>query len=57
MLGLEPAGAQAQLDPAAAHRVDLGHGDGQQAGEPEGGRGDQRAEPDAAGLPSQRAKG
>ena len=46
-------GADAELDPAAAHLVDLGDRDGQRSGQPEGGRGHQRAQPDPAGLPGQ----
>ena len=46
VLRVEPAGAEPELDPAAAHLVDLGDADGERAGQPERGRGDQRAEPD-----------
>ena len=53
VLGLEPAGADAELDPAAAHLVDLGHRDRQRPGQPEGGRRHQRAQPDPAGLAGQ----
>ena len=31
VLVVVPAGADAELDPAAAHLVDLGHGDGERA--------------------------
>ena len=50
VLGVVPAGAQAELDPAARHVVDLGHLDGEQAGWAEGGAGDEGAQPDALGL-------
>jgi hypothetical protein len=53
VLGLVPAGAEAELDPAARHGVDLRDLDGERAGQPEGGRRHQRAEPDAAGLAGQ----
>ena len=53
MFCLEPAGADAELDPAAAHRVDLRHGDGERTGQAEGRRGHQGAEPDPAGFPCQ----
>jgi hypothetical protein len=39
VLGVEPARAQAELDPAAAHLVDLRDGDGQRPRQPEGGAG------------------
>ena len=35
VLGLEPAGAEAELDPAAAHLVDLRDRDRERAGQPE----------------------
>ena len=50
MFGLEPARTEAQLDPPAAHRVDLGDRDRQRSGQPERGRRDERAEPDAGRL-------
>jgi hypothetical protein len=53
VLGLVPAGAEAEVHPAAAHLVHLGDGDGQRARRPERGRRDQRAEPDPAGLAGQ----
>ena len=56
VLGLVPAGPDTEVDPAAAQLVDLGHGDGQRPGQPEGGRGDHGAEPDAPGLQGQRAQ-
>jgi hypothetical protein len=56
VLRLEPARAEPELDPAAAHRVDLRDLDGEQPGQPEGRRRDHRAEADAAGLPGQRAE-
>src|SRR5262249_39112514 len=57
VLVLVPAGAEPELDPPAAHLVDLGHGDGEWTRVPEGGRGEQRAEPDARGLPGQAGEG
>ena len=48
VLGLVPAGADAELDPTAAHLVDLGDADGQQPGAAERDRGDERAEADAS---------
>jgi hypothetical protein len=53
VLGLVPARAQAQLDTAAGHGVDLGDLDGQHAGQAEGGGRHQGSEPDAAGLAGQ----
>ncbi|MGC0329021.1 hypothetical protein RKD23_002011 [Streptomyces sp. SAI-170] len=53
----EPARAQAQFDAAAGHLVDLGDLDGEHAGQPEGGRGHQGAEPDALGLPREAREG
>ena len=53
MLGLVPAGADAELDAPAAHLVDLGDADGQQAGAAERHRGDERAEADGRRVPSQ----
>ena len=57
MLGLVPAGPDAELDPPTAHGVDLGHRHGQGAGQPEGGRGDQGAQPDPGGLPGDAGQG
>ena len=57
MLGLEPARADAQLDPTAAHLVDLGDRDRQRAGQPEGGRRHQGAQADPAGLAGQPGQG
>ena len=57
VLGLEPARADAELDPAAAHLVDLRDRDRQRPGQPEGGRRHQRAQPDPAGLPGQPGEG
>ncbi len=57
VLGLVPAGAEAQLDPAAGHLVDLGDLDGEHAGQPEGGGGHQRAQADPGGLPGQPGEG
>jgi hypothetical protein len=53
VLLFEPAGAEPELDPATAHGVDLGGGDGQRAGKAERGRGDERPEADARRLPGQ----
>ena len=53
VLAVEPARAQAELDPAAAHLVDLRDRDRERAGEPEGRRGHQRAEPDRVGVAGQ----
>ena len=50
VLGLEPARADSEVHPARAHRVDLGHRDGQRSGVAERRRGHQRAEPDRRGL-------
>src|SRR6185437_689677 len=50
VLGVVPARAEAELDPSAAHRVDLRHLDGEQAGRAESRRRHERAEPDALGL-------
>ncbi len=38
VLGVVPAGAESELDPAPAHGVDLGHRDGERDREPERGR-------------------
>ena len=43
VLAVVPAGAEAELDPAAAHLVDARDRDRERARVPEGGRGDQRA--------------
>jgi len=56
VFGLEPAGAQAELDPSAAHLVHLGDGDRQRPGQPERRRAHQRAKPDAAGLQCEASK-
>ncbi len=53
VLGVEPAGPQAELDPPAAHLVDLRDGDRQRPGRPERHRRHQRAEPDPLGLDGQ----
>ena len=47
VLGVEPPGAQAELDPSPAHGVDLRHLHRQQTRQPERGGRDERAEPDA----------
>ena len=60
VLGLVPARAEAELDPAAAHLVDLRHGDREGTGVAERGRRDERAEADRGGLagePGQRDPG
>ena len=49
-LGLGAGWFEAELDPPAAHLVDLGHRDRERAGQPERCRAHQRPEPDAAGL-------
>ncbi len=48
VLGFVPAGAETELDAAAAHRVDLRDGDRKRTGEAERRRRDHRAEADAA---------
>jgi hypothetical protein len=53
VLLLEPSRAEAELDPAAGHRVDRGHRDRQRSREAEGGGRDQRAEADALCVPGQ----
>ena len=53
VLRAEPAGAETELHPAAAHVVDLGDRDRQRAGIPERGRAHQRAQPDARSLEGQ----
>ena len=53
VLAVEPARTQPELDAAAAHLVDARHGDRERAGAPEGGRGDQGAEPDRGGVAGQ----
>ena len=57
VLGLEPAGPDAELHPAAAHLVDLRDRDRQGSGQPEGGRRHERAEPDPGGLAGQSGEG
>jgi hypothetical protein len=57
VLGVEPARADAQLDPAAAHLVHLGDADRQRARQPERGRAHQGAEPDRGRLPGQPRQG
>ncbi len=53
VLGLVPAGAEPELRAALAHLVDLRDGDREDARVAEGGRADQRAELDPAGLAGQ----
>ena len=50
VLGLVPAGAEAELDATTRHLVDAGHLDGQDAGLAERGRRDERAQPDRRGV-------
>ena len=50
VLALVPGGADAELGPAAAHLGDGRDLDRELAGKPEGGRVDERAEPDPLGL-------
>ena len=57
VLLLEPARAQPELDPPAAHLVDPGDGHGERPGQPERGRADQGAEPDAAGVAGEPGEG
>jgi len=57
VLLLEPAGAEAELDPAARHLVDLGNLDREDPRRPVGHRGDEGAEADARGLPGQAGEG
>ena len=56
VLGLVPAGAEAQFDPSPAHLIDLRDTDRERAGQPERRRADQRAEPDPGGLARQRGQ-
>src|ERR1035437_10678183 len=51
VLSLQPAGAETELDPAAAHLVDLSHDDGQRARQPERRRTHQRPAPGTARPP------
>ncbi len=57
VLALVPAGPEPQLDPAAGDVVGRDHHLGQDRRVPEGGRGDQRAQADAAGPGGQRGQG
>ncbi len=57
MLGVVPPGAQAELDAAGAHGVDLCHLDGEQPGQAERGRSDERSQADALGLSGDGAEG
>ncbi len=57
VLVVVPPGPQPQLHPPAAHRVDLRDGDGQRPWQAEGGRRQQRAEPDPGGLPGEPTEG
>ena len=56
VLGLVPAGAEAELHPPAGHLVDLRHLDREQAGPAEGRRGHEGAQPDPAGVAGQARK-
>ena len=51
-----PAGAEAELDAPAAHRVGLRDLDRERAGQPERHRRDERAEPDARRLAAERGE-
>ena len=53
VLGFEPTGAEAELDPTVRHLVDTGHRDRERTGEPERGRGDERAEADRRRVPGE----
>ncbi len=53
VLGLEPTGAEAELDPTVRHLVDTGHRDRERTGEPERGRRDERAEADRRRVPGE----
>jgi hypothetical protein len=55
VLTLEPAAPEAELNPAAAHLIDLRHGDRERTRQPERRRGHHGPEPDAAGLDGQGA--
>ena len=57
VLVVEPAGADPQLHPTPAHRVDLRDRDGEGTGVPEGHRRDQRAQADGGGLAGDGAQG
>ena len=57
VLGVVPAGTESELDAPAAHGVHLRHLDGEQSGQAERGRGDQRAQPDAVGLAGDAGRG
>jgi len=57
VLAREPPRAEAELDAAAAHLVDARDGDRERARVAEGSRGDQRAEPDPAGLDRETGQG
>ena len=57
VLGVVPTGAEPELDAAAAHRVGLRDLDRERAREAERHRRDERAEPDAGGLASDRREG
>ena len=57
MFLLEPSSSETELDAASAHGVDLGHGDGERTGEPEGGSREQGPETDAFGIASKAGEG
>jgi len=56
VFGLVPAGADAELDATAGDVIDLRHRDGRHRRVPEGGGGDQRAQPDVGNLRGDRAE-
>lgn len=53
MLGLEPSGAETELDAPTGHRIDLRDADRERAGQPEGGGGHERAQAQPRRLPRQ----
>ncbi len=59
VLRVEPAGAEAELDPSATHLVHLRDRDrdGERAGQPEGRRADEGPQPDRAGVAGQPGQG
>ena len=56
MLGLEPSGAETELDAPTGHRIDLCNADRERAGQPEGGCGHERAQAQPRRLPRQAGK-
>ncbi len=57
VLGVVPAGTDAELDPSARHGVDVGDRDRERARETEGGRSDHRAEPDRRRVAGEAGEG